>query len=307
MIELLLQSTILAPYRNGLATDFKSVLISTSKISPNDMTIEVQYRSEGEATPLANAITYTVTVNFDRTLSVSGLMDYLKSPDLSHSFVDKTELITALNIFFNHYAKAAKNITAFGSEKGSRSFPHNPAGGPQRLDSCLDALRGYFSSVRPATCRLLVNVNVINGAFYPSGPLTALMSSHGVGNIVALERFLKYLRVQTTHRPVKRNISGEAIPRVKSILSLARPGDGHTMDHPPKIKKRGANAEEVEFWLKDQPSQTGEKGGLKVKGKDKTNSQDVSGSKSGRYVTVLDFSSQVRSSFAPPDQSHHWP
>lgn len=307
VIELLLQSAQLVPYREGLATDFKSILISTTKISSDDMTIEIQYRSEGEDTPLANANTYTVKVTFDRTLSVDGLVTHLKSWDLGHSFTDKNELIAALNIFLNHYAKASRNITAFGSANGSKSFPHNPIGGEWDLRFGLVALRGYFSSVRPATCRLLVNVNVSNGAFYSPGLLTALMNMHGLQHMVTLERFLKFVRVQTIHRSMKKNSSGEAIPRVKTILRLARPGDGNTLNHPPQVPRHGANARDVKFWLECKPDPTqpsqkkdekeqnveGQAGATlkdpKSEGKDSSPSQAASSSGSGRYISVLEF------------------
>jgi eukaryotic translation initiation factor 2C len=48
------------------------------------------------------------------------------------------------------------------------------------LSAGLEAIRGFFSSVRLATCRVLVNINVRHDAFYRADPLPSLMMSYGL-------------------------------------------------------------------------------------------------------------------------------
>jgi hypothetical protein len=221
------------------------------------------------------------------------LINYLNSTNLGQSFGDKQELTQALNIFLNHYAKSANNLATIGSTK-SFSLNQNAARGD--LGSGLEVIRGFFSSVRIATCRILVNINVSHGAFYHAGPLPALMNSYGVRNTAALEKFLKLVRVQTTHLPEKRNKANEVIPRVKTIFGLARKDDGHHMAHPPRVRQHGAGAKDVEFWLDGEASSSGApkaeaKGGAKGKdkGKGKAQSESSAASGSGKYISVFDF------------------
>ncbi|TWU71451.1 hypothetical protein ED733_001188 [Metarhizium rileyi] len=234
VVQLLLQSAEMAPRQGDLATD--SGLPSSPKLS------------------------FRVT---RPSSSIGELVNYLNSTNLSQSLRDKQELTQALNIFLNHYAKSSKNLATIGSTK---SFCLNRNAARGDLGSGLDVIRGFFSSVRVAICRILVNINVSHGAFYHAGPLPALMNNYGVRNTVALERFLKLVRVQTTHLPEKRNRAN---------------------DH-------GAGAKDVEFWLDGEANSSrapkaAAKGGAKGKGKGKDKAQPESSAASGSYITVFDF------------------
>lgn len=291
LIQLLLLSPELAPEKGNFATDFRSTLVSKTKFLGEETIVEVQYRSEGEDEPGARAITYKIRMLYTKTLSISELINFLNSTSLGQSLGDKQELTQALNIFLNHYAKSTNQIATIGSAK-SFSLSQNAARGD--LGFGLEVIRGFFSSVRTATCRILVNVQVSHGAFYRAGPLPALMNSYGVRNTVALEKFLKSVRVQTTHLPEKRNKAGEVIPRIKTIFGLARKDDGHRMAHPPRVKQHGAGAKDVEFWLDEQGSSDDKpkaeaKGGAKSKGKGKAQPASSAASGSGRYISVFDF------------------
>jgi eukaryotic translation initiation factor 2C len=293
LVQLLLQSADLVPHQGSLATDFRSTLFSKTKLQCDETMIKVRYHYEGEDEPAAGATTYKVRVLYTKTLSIGELINYLNSTDLGLLFGDKQELTQALNILLNHYAKSANNLTTIGSTK-SFSLNQNAVRGD--LGSGLDVIRGFFSSVRIATCRILVNINISHGAFYHAGPLPALMNSHGVRNTVLLEKFLKLVRVQTTHLPEKRNKVNEVILRVKTIFGLARKDDGHRMAHPPRVRQHGAGAKDVEFWLDCAASSSGApkaevKGGAKGKGKGKGKVQPESStaSGSGRYISVFDF------------------
>lgn len=295
LIELLLQSEELVPFNGSLATDFRSTLLTKTKLSCDNSQIQVLYRPEGEDEPAAGAVQYIFQLTYTNALSIGTLIDYLTSTNISHSFGEKQEWAQTLNIFLNHFARSSKNITVMGSTK---SFPSTQNIGQADLGFGLDVVRGFFSSVRMATCRILVNINVSHAAFYKAGPLQALMHSYGVNGTPALERFLRLVRIQTTHLKEKRNRAGEVIPRVKTIFGLARKDDGHGMAHPPRVTHHGAGAKGVEFWLEGETSSSSTlntgaaskkaKGG-KGKGKEKAKEGSTVPAASGKYISVFDF------------------
>jgi eukaryotic translation initiation factor 2C len=293
IVQLLLQAPELAPLQGDIATDFRSTLVSKTKLFQDEVLVEVPYRSEGEDEPTARATIYNVRVQYTKTLNIGELVNYLNSTSLSQSLLDKQELTQALNIFLNHYAKSSKNLVTIGSTK-SFSLSSDAARGD--IGSGLEIIRGFFSSVRVATCRILVNINVSHGAFYHAVPLPGLMKSYGLRSTVMLERFLKLVRIQTMHLPEKRNKANEVVPRVKTIFGLARKDDGHGLAHPPRVRQHGAGAKDVEFWLDGEASSSSApkpvaKGGAKGKGKGKGKAQaeGSAASTTGRYITVFDF------------------
>ncbi|KAL1601574.1 hypothetical protein SLS60_006489 [Paraconiothyrium brasiliense] len=283
IVQLLLESPELAPYKGDVATDFKSTLVSRTRLGDKSdkeqIDLEIVFRSEGEDEPTTSAATYKVRLQWTKSLSIGKLIDYLNSTNLSDKVENRHEFTQALNIFLNHYAKSANNLATIGSTK-TFSLSQNSARAD--LGSGLEVIRGFFSSVRTATCRILVNVNVSHGAFFQSGPLPGLMGSYGTRNTIALEKFLKSVRVRTTHLPEKKNKAGEVIPRIKTIFGLARKDDGHSLPNRPKVKSHGAGAKDVEFWLEGDggPSAT------KAKAKGGRKEGPATG---GKYISVYDF------------------
>ncbi|KAK7736945.1 hypothetical protein SLS53_006700 [Cytospora paraplurivora] len=293
----------LADYRNDMVTDFRSTLISRKEISMegNELTINVIYRNEGEDDPRENANQYKVTIKYTKTLSVADLLSYLTSTNPSVRYDNKLEMIQALNIFMKHYAKSTNNLATIGASKA-----FSMSGNADKLDlgRGLIALRGFFTSVRAATNRILVNVNVSHGAFYQEGELPRLMEAFGLRHddraMRTLEKFLKRVRVRTTHLKEKRNKKGEVVHRVKATIGLAKKSDGRQQDHPPRVARLGAGPKSVEFWLEDRPTLTArsatvpgaepkKKGkGKGGKGKAEAAGKQPAGPSAGRYVSVHD-------------------
>ena len=116
-------------------------------------------------------------------------------------------------------------------------------------------MRGFFSNVRLATARILVNINYTHGAFYDALPLTAVMDRfNGAQGNSHLNQFLKRVRVEITHR-VKKNKVGQAIPQIKTIWGLAHPEDGKEKSKedqvppkPPNVARPGAGPANVAFF-----------------------------------------------------------
>ena len=292
IVRLLLQDSF-TELQKDLVTDFKSTLLSRTKL---DITSDfsITYRAEGEDEPRPGAKAYKVHVQQTGTLNVSELTDYLNSTNADAVFGNKLELIQALNILMGHYAKASPMIATVGSGK---AFPLGQDAETTDLRSGLIAIKGFFSSVRVAASRILLNVNVSNGAFYNPVRLDKLMLSYGPANLYRLDHFLKKLRVKALHMPEKKNKAGVVIPRVKAIFGLATKDDGHGDDHPPKVARYGAGANDVQFFLSESspaPSNvpgaltegSGKKSGKK-KGKGEPSKSDSGGA--GQYITVYDY------------------
>lgn len=279
-------------YRNRIATDYKANLICKSELPIDEEGYQVQYRSEDEDEPSQNAKTYRLRLQGTGALSVSELIDYLTSSQASALFGSKDEIIQALNIVMGHYPKAVSSIFSVGANK---HFELAQAASEKfSLGAGLQAVRGFFISVRSATSRILLNIQVKHAACYEEGPLGRLMSvylAQNGGNMVKLGNFLKKVRVRVTHI-IRTNRSGSEIPRIKTITGLATPGDGHGLQHPPKVPKFAAGSKEVEFFLGEpgeQPSGSQQSPATRKSKKGKEPAKEGPELPSGRYVSVYNF------------------
>lgn len=97
-------------------------------------------------------------------LSISVLKTFLASTNKRAPFEDRELILQTLNIIFGHHSKSSPAITMIGS---NRAYPnYNTTTERLPLTGGLEAIRGYFLSVRLASFRSIVNVNVSHGAFY---------------------------------------------------------------------------------------------------------------------------------------------
>lgn len=277
VFELLIQEAALV----GSVTDFKSLLVNRNKFE--DMEIEVPYRSDFEDDPQLNTRPYRVKIQGTGQIEVSALLDHVQSTQADPNFrpEKRDQIIQTLNILLGYYPQTNTSMATIASNKhfsfGIRSIQVDLGGG-------LSALRGYFRSVRLGTARMLVNINVSHAVFFKPGPLVDLIDAFAKAygrNSWQLERFLKKVRVETTHLPIKKNRAGEKVPRIKTIFALANTNDGHSLPHPPQIAKFAAGPEDVKFWLDAADQSTSKKSSAK-KAKDSTKSH-------AGYISVYDF------------------
>lgn len=298
IFELLIAEHFTELQRN-MATDYKSIILCKSELTITQQPLSVGYRPENQDGPQANLPTYQVRLNYTGTLSVAHLMDHLTSMNVSSIYSSKEEMIQALNIILGNHPKSSSSILSVGA---NRHFAMDQAYAEKwNLGAGLEALRGYFVSVRAAASRILVNVQVKHAACYDAAPLDRLMISYRDANgpnLYKLESFLKGLRVNVIHI-TRRNRAGQAIPRVKTITGLATSHDGQGLPHPPRVTNFGAGSKDVQFFLgsgpsgapkeetSDKPSGSGSKKGKK--------SGAPSGKKPGSdpsgdgYISVFDF------------------
>lgn len=267
VIELALED----PQLKNCATDFKAILVSRKKFP--DMEVEVPYRAEFEDDPKPDTSPHRVRIQITGEMDIEALINHLRSvqPDPNFRLDNKLQIIQTLNVLLGHYAQSDPSTTSISSNK--HYFWGNDIGNRHAVEydlgKGLTSLRGYFRSARPSTGRILVNVNVSHAVFFKPGALVDLIKIFGNAygtNLFQLERFLKKVRVETTHLPVKKNKAGKRIPKVKTIIALASQNDGASLPHPPRVARFGANAKEVQFWLEPTDKK-----------------------KPARYITVFDF------------------
>ncbi|RYC61800.1 hypothetical protein CHU98_g4419 [Xylaria longipes] len=285
IIQLLLEEHFL-PQKQNIAADFKSNLISRDELDVKEDEYIVTYRSEEEDSPAPNATQYRIRIQFTGSLTLSELINHLTSTQAGLMFGSKDEIIQALNIVLGHHPKAEPSVATIAA---NRHFSINAtAQDRMSLGAGLQVIRGFFMSVRAATARILVNVQVKNMAFYDEGPLdkimTAYMSVNGPNKMGLLNR-------------------GQRIPRIKMVQGFATKDDGRNLARPPIVPQFGAGAKEVQFFLdtsagasSSQPAPAAP-GGKKKGGKGaKAGPAPPS---TGSYISVFDFFKQIQDPTLP--------
>jgi hypothetical protein len=283
LVKLFLNGRQMSVVGRSIFTDFRSRIVSFREIAVEFMErVEITYLADNaddspstlqrppekyflwidqvEESPASSATLDERIFSRTRSLPLSRLLDYLDSINHEEYNVNKSVFSQVLNILLNHYAKAKPEYTAIGKRK---SFPTNH--GERETSEFHDglyAIRGFFSSVRPMTGRILVNINVSHGAFYSPGTLQNTMRKHGLSKLKSLHMFLRLLRVKTNHLPPKKNKNslGEPVYRIKTIWGLATPTDGYIKSkgkwiktkYAPKVQSFGAGPQDVQFYREDK-------------------------------------------------------
>ena len=248
------------------ATDFAATIVTTEKLddvilkkTDLEIVLPVIGRDKPLDTPANDAPEHVKkararnTVKFKITsggsFNLNDLTDFINSTSSQAHYGGYQNLVQMLNIIM---CKAPNEANAVAKLPGNKFYPHagllGQGGHPgvEALDLAggLVALRGYYSSVRCATGRILLNLNVTSGAFYHSVPLLDLAQRFGGRDPEQWEMFIRKLKVQY-ERPGK-----EPIKAVKTILSLAKPMPPNRGQAKVVVKRFG-NANEVSFSFKD--------------------------------------------------------
>ncbi|KAF7874945.1 hypothetical protein EAF04_002119 [Stromatinia cepivora] len=268
-----------------IATDYASMLITPNKLPFTDERIfSIPWRNEGEDDPLPNAQVYHVRISSPTSFNISDFVQFLsKSSATDVPEKQKEETIQAMNTLLGFYAKTDKRTVSIA---GNRHFSTARKGNEHNftpLSMGLEAIRGFYQSVRPATGRLLLNVNVTHSVFLEPGPLAHVFQKLGHGHGVVDK--IKRKRVEVTHLPAKKSKNGATVPREKSIWDLARPGDGSTEEHPPQIARYGAGPKNVKFYISAEAQST--KGDAPPKSGSKKASRPAL--KVNIYISVFDY------------------
>lgn len=240
VVKLLLERTTLLQWR--IFTDFKQTLVSRDDIL--DQTINVAYFPETENEPGLEPSICHVEIKRTDTLVVRQFLNALSNP--RESYAQKEPMLHALNIMLHHFPNSSGDIAVAGTGVFPLSGEISVA---QELGGGLQALRGFFSSVRPATGRVLANINIAWKAFYKPGSLhdwyfhNPTRFGHTMA-AQALGKFLEGIRMKRSN--------GRSVP--KPIYGLATTNDGNRTKclHPPQVPRLAANSQNVKFWLESQ-------------------------------------------------------
>ncbi|PGH02672.1 hypothetical protein GX51_04555 [Blastomyces parvus] len=264
-----------------IASDFKSTIISSVELEPlRTLPYVVTYKGEDELEPAPNARMYTLNLTCTGTLQVGALVDHLSSTNVNAAFGGKEEVIQALNIVMGYYPKDSEHIANVGTNK--HFFINPPDVEKCDLTGGLEVLRGFFGSVRAATARILLNVQISHAAVFAEGPLPRVMNSffqsYGY-NMGKLDRFLKSVRVQVTHMK-KVGSDGRVVLPVRTILGVATLDDGSKMTNKPRVQKVGAGPKGVIFYKEPNAEE-----------KSRANTSSTT---AGTYVSVFDFFRETR-------------
>ncbi|MCJ1393683.1 hypothetical protein MMC18_006559 [Xylographa bjoerkii] len=213
-----------------IATDWRTTIITTQALDfgtdNNIVRVVRYYEAEENGPPSGEAATRprnipSVTIHKGEVLSIKDLMDWLISADGRAQDDNNKRIVHALNIVMSRYPSFTPGVAV--SNSNNKYFP--PAQGYD-LNGGLIALFGFYSSVRTATSRLLLNVNTVTAAFYQAGKLLDLIDRwsrfHGRVGLEKLEQFLKGVRVELLHLKSKKD---NGVRKIKTIYGLVRNGN----------------------------------------------------------------------------------
>ncbi|KAJ5555735.1 hypothetical protein N7461_004205 [Penicillium sp. DV-2018c] len=274
--------------KNGIASDFRSTLISAVKLTEGKL--DVRYKENMDDDYPEEPRVHQVTVQYTGQVNPADLVNYLTSSSAASMLDNKAEIVAALNVIMSHHPKIDDKTVSVGANKHYSLRQESME--TFNLGGGLSVLRGFFISVRAATARALLNVQVKYVACYDQGPLANLIHGYGGRNIYRLEKFLKSVRVRITHVS-RKNSRGETVPRIKPIHGFANRGDGSSSANPPKVSRHGAGPNDVQFFLSEAgpkpvaaPSVPGAPEPKPKKGK---KAPKAGPPEAGRYITVADF------------------
>jgi eukaryotic translation initiation factor 2C len=134
------------------------------------------------------------------------LLSYLSGQPQYRGY-DVLPVIAALNLILAAYPNRS---VGEGVMVGRNKFFHPSTAEPAfSLGGGLQAMRGFYSSVRPAHKQLMVNVNVCTTAFYTPGNLAESLQAFLDASFSARPNaFCKGVRIKTTHLGYRKTVSG---------------------------------------------------------------------------------------------------
>jgi eukaryotic translation initiation factor 2C len=241
------------------ATEFKAQVISLTELKlPASNAVQVEYTEPGRP----RVETWNVMFSKPTPIRLDQLVAYLgnmKDASGDAHFPKFPEELDALGVIIGHTPRADNGVVAVGRGRFfATDARKDEAPVPQMApDSLLSILRGYFQSVRPATGRLLLNVNVTHGVFRRELPLANLFGLKGIDKMNFLEnttpgqtdnnirnfvfnarmvdKSLNRAKIQIKSPSNK----GQIIQRF--MTGLAKVGDGRGEEHPPRFDQKATD------------------------------------------------------------------
>lgn len=234
-VRLLLQQL---PNTIPTASDYKKSIITAEELPFRQRQFSFQYYAEGQAGPNDGSPTYRARVQHTGCFRFDELLEYLSSTDLAcDKPVGREDIIQATNIIIASGMKSNSQMIT----KRNKYFP---AGGSfmemWKIATGLGAFRGFFMSVRAATGRILLNVQVQHAVVWEVQPMSVLLN--------------KLFSERMDISEITRLISGVTVElihlnnRIRRVAGFALQGDGRGAPNPPKIRVSYGNATDIQFY-----------------------------------------------------------
>ncbi|KGO64198.1 protein of unknown function DUF1785 [Penicillium italicum] len=252
-----------------IATDGATEIVTT-ELFPEDrepFTCSMSGGSgQGSGKSKANTGPWEATLTLESSFSPSDMMACLE--DISHrrEIENESPCLRVLNILMSAYPYRNSSVAIIGKGR-NKFFRMDKRKQSAEIRGGIEAVRGYYSSVRLGAGRIFLNLNVTHGAFFNGGGLLseiliAFAQIHGKDRQV-IGRYLKGLKVYALHLDVRENGSGEKEKPIRTIFGVADVGDGCKGPNPPRVKQQASSAKNVQFWMGDE--------------------------KNGKYVTIVEY------------------
>ena len=243
----------------GLATDYANTILTSTplKLGPTKSKVfSFVYRDVEDRVASPNATRYSFTITEAGTVPTQELLRYLASTTTDPSdFAGKADAVQALNII----VARTPNFEPQVFQSGQNKFYRYPTAQQHFLDLTggLIAVRGYYSSVRTATARILLNVNAQTSPFYPAWNMVQLIRSFGGETATwETEKFIQKLRVKTQYLRDKKM---QVEVKVKTVQGFSHKRGERRDEKTGKMKKFGnaegdfGNAKQIKFDCPDFP------------------------------------------------------
>jgi len=190
-------------------------------------------------------------VQFDGSYSPRHMLDYLRSTSTGADYSGRNNLIQLLNIVMVRRPQDHVEVVKVGQNK-FYAFGGHPACQYQTLGGNIQALRGYFASVRPAIGRLLLNLNVTSGAFYQSMPLLQLgIEGADARQLSRHEAFLRMVKVDAFYKKDNPTPEKPNFTKIKTIVGFAPGATKKNPLHGPRF----GDATQIKFRFEDRSVQ----------------------------------------------------
>ncbi|UJO17421.1 uncharacterized protein CLAFUR5_06458 [Fulvia fulva] len=245
----------------GWATDYGTILVTNSKLDLETLmggakTKKLTLPPEGGAPVFASSDTegvpdfvkqardrnaFEFRINYQSSFDPRHIIEYLKSRQGGATYAGNGDVVQLFNIILAKTPNSADAVRAVG-QNNFYPFHGHPGIDGYDLGGGLEALRGYYTSVRPAINRLLVNLNVTSGAFFKPLPVIDLLREFN-GSPDQQEAFIRMLKVRCPY--IKDGQTTPFMTKIKTIVGFAKPTDRD------RRVKRFGNAKEVKFSYTD--------------------------------------------------------
>ena len=223
--------------QDHVATDYHSYLVTAKPLpfKAASHVLSMKYYELEDGGPRPDATEYKMEIKQGRPMYLKRLLDFVSNPlgTESNGF-DKAGIIQVLNSVITRTAK--ENPDIYGGGKSEKYYRYLASNDPMfELGGGLVAIKGFYTSVRTSTARLLVNINVANAAFYPAINLYELMKEHTHNPLKyaesGLEQFITNLKVSHTFYGKKtvKTVKGFSKPLQDDKNDQPRMGNAHTI------------------------------------------------------------------------------